>query len=113
MSDDRVLYASPLLQVASFRCPAHDTRWVTTNVIDSPAPLVAFPQLLTPNPQVIGNVEFRRALLHAIDRQEMANTFQPGLAVVAHAVISPDSASIRRWRERLRGTSTIRVAPRK
>jgi AraC-like DNA-binding protein len=45
MSDDRVLYASPLLQVASFRCPAHDTRWVTTNVIDSPAPLVAFPQL--------------------------------------------------------------------
>src|SRR4051812_47485204 len=45
MSDDRVLYSSPLLEVASFRCPAHDTRWVTTNVIDSPAPLVAFPQL--------------------------------------------------------------------
>src|SRR6478672_3203436 len=45
MSDDRVLYASPLLQVASFRCPAHDARWLTTNVIDSPAPLVAFPQL--------------------------------------------------------------------
>jgi AraC-like DNA-binding protein len=45
MSDDRVLYSSPLLDVASFRCPAHDTRWRTTNVIDSPAPLVAFPQL--------------------------------------------------------------------
>ena len=45
MSDDPVLYSSPLLQVASFRCPADDTRWRTTNVIDSPAPLVAFPQL--------------------------------------------------------------------
>ena len=45
MSDDRVLYASPLLEVASFRCPAHDARWRTKNVIDSPAPLVAFPQL--------------------------------------------------------------------
>jgi AraC family transcriptional regulator len=45
MSDDRVLYSSPLLDVASFRCPAHDTRWRTMNVIDSPSPLVAFPQL--------------------------------------------------------------------
>src|SRR3954468_4804088 len=45
MSDDRVLYSSPLLDVASFRCPAHDTRWGTMNVIDSPSPLVAFPQL--------------------------------------------------------------------
>jgi AraC family transcriptional regulator len=45
MSDDRVLYASPLLEVAFFRCPPHDVRWRTKNVIDSPAPLVAFPQL--------------------------------------------------------------------
>ena len=54
------------------------------------SPIVAFPQLLTPNPPVTGNVQFRRALLHAVDRQEMADTFQPGLALVAHAVISPD-----------------------
>jgi AraC family transcriptional regulator len=45
MSDDLVLYSSPLLDVASFRCLASDTRWRTMNVIDSPAPLVAFPQL--------------------------------------------------------------------
>jgi peptide/nickel transport system substrate-binding protein len=63
-----------------------DGKWVPGDR----SPIVAFPQLLTPNPTVIGNVQFRRALLHAIDRQEMANTFQPGLAVVAHAVISPD-----------------------
>ncbi len=54
------------------------------------SPIVAFPQLLTPNPPVLANVQFRRALLRAIDRQDMANTFQPGLALVAHAVISAD-----------------------
>jgi len=63
-----------------------DGKWVPGDR----SPIVAFPQLLTPNPPVIGNVQFRRALLHAVDRQEMANTFQPGLALVAHAVISPD-----------------------
>ncbi len=54
------------------------------------SPIVTFPQLLTPDPAVIGNVVFRRALLHATNRQEMADTYQPGLALVAHAVISPD-----------------------
>ena len=53
-------------------------------------PILAFPQLLTPNPPVLANVQFRRALLHAIDRQDMANTFQPALALVAHAIISAD-----------------------
>lgn len=54
------------------------------------SPIVAFPQLFNPTPAIIANVQFRRALVHAVDRQEMANTFQPGLAVVAHAYISPD-----------------------
>lgn len=54
------------------------------------SPIVAFPQLLNPTPPVLTNVQFRRAMLHAIDRQEMANTFQPGLAAVAHAIISVD-----------------------
>jgi ABC-type transport system substrate-binding protein len=54
------------------------------------SPIVAFPQLLNPTPAIVTNVLFRRALLHAIDRQEMAQTFQPGLALVAHPYISPD-----------------------
>ncbi len=54
------------------------------------SPIVAFPQLFNPTPAIISNVQFRRALVHAVDRQEMANTFQPGLALVAHAYISPD-----------------------
>jgi peptide/nickel transport system substrate-binding protein len=54
------------------------------------SPIVAFPQLFNPTPTVVANVQFRRALVHAVDRQEMANIFQPGLALVAHAYVSPD-----------------------
>jgi peptide/nickel transport system substrate-binding protein len=54
------------------------------------SPIVAFPQLFNPTPAIVANVQFRRALVHAVDRQEMANIFQPGLALVAHAFISPD-----------------------
>jgi peptide/nickel transport system substrate-binding protein len=54
------------------------------------SPIVAFPQLLNPTPAINTNVQFRRALVHAVDRQEMANIFQPGLALVAHPYISPD-----------------------
>jgi peptide/nickel transport system substrate-binding protein len=54
------------------------------------SPIVAFPQLYNPTPAIVGNLQFRRALVHAVDRQEMANIFQPGLALVAHPYISPD-----------------------
>ena len=63
-----------------------DGKWVPGDR----SPIVAFPQLLNPTPPLVSNVVFRRALLMAIDRQEMADTFQPGLALVAHAIISPD-----------------------
>ncbi len=67
-----------------------------TGVPGDRSPIVAFPQLLNPTPAINSNVQFRRALVHAVDRQEMANIFQPGLAVVAHAYISPD---LREYRE--------------
>ncbi len=54
------------------------------------SPIVAFPQLYNPTPAIMSNVQFRRALVHAVDRQEMANIFQPGLALVAHPYVSPD-----------------------
>ena len=52
--------------------------------------LQVFPQLLTPSPAVIGNADFRRALLQAIDRQEMVDSIQSGVVPVAHVFIAPD-----------------------
>jgi peptide/nickel transport system substrate-binding protein len=51
-----------------------------------------YPQFLNPNPAIIGNVVFRRALLHAMDREEMGRTFQGGLSGVPHAYVSQDVA---------------------
>jgi peptide/nickel transport system substrate-binding protein len=48
-----------------------------------------WPQFLTPNPQVVTDVQFRRALLHAMDREEMGKEFMAGLTSVAHSYLSP------------------------
>ncbi len=50
---------------------------------------VMYPQLLTPSPEVVGDLDFRRALLHAIDRQQITDVLQAGLAPVAHTRIAP------------------------
>ena len=47
-------------------------------------------QFLTPRPTVVSDVRFRRALLHGIDRQEMVDTIQGGLAAVADSIVGPD-----------------------
>ncbi len=52
--------------------------------------MALYPQLLSPNPALVGDPVFRRALLHAIDRQEMVDTLQFGLVQVAHVYISPN-----------------------
>ena len=52
--------------------------------------VVIFPQLLYTSPEIVRNVRFRRALLHALDRQAMADTIQGGLSAVAHSFLSPN-----------------------
>jgi ABC-type transport system substrate-binding protein len=52
--------------------------------------IVAFPQLLTPNPALVGDARFRAALLSGLDRQQMADGIQAGLAPVAHTNIGPN-----------------------
>jgi len=52
--------------------------------------LPVWPQLLNPEPAIIGNVQFRRALLMAIDRQQMTDTINSGLGPVAHSWVQPD-----------------------
>jgi peptide/nickel transport system substrate-binding protein len=46
-------------------------------------------QFVNPHPAVILEAPFRRALLHAIDRQEMVDTLQAGLSSVAVTLLLP------------------------
>ncbi len=54
-----------------------------------------FPQFINPDPAIITNLTFRRALLHAMDRQEMADTLMYGLVPIAHTIMSPEAADFR------------------
>jgi peptide/nickel transport system substrate-binding protein len=51
--------------------------------------LVVYPQLLDPTPAIVGNLQLRRALLGALDRQQMVDTFQYGLTSVGHTYLNP------------------------
>jgi peptide/nickel transport system substrate-binding protein len=57
-------------------------------------PTATYPQLLNPNPAIIDDPRFRRALLHALDRQELAESLQSGLVPIAHGPILPDDPDI-------------------
>jgi peptide/nickel transport system substrate-binding protein len=65
-------------------------RWREGHVESAPYTWIQlWPQFLTPSPQVVTDVQFRRALLHAMDREEMGTTFMAGLTSVAHSYLSP------------------------
>jgi peptide/nickel transport system substrate-binding protein len=51
--------------------------------------LAVFPQFINPSPPVSGDVRFRRAMLHATDRQAMVDTIMHGESGVAHAFLNP------------------------
>jgi peptide/nickel transport system substrate-binding protein len=53
-------------------------------------PVYANPQFLIPDPPIILNVDLRRALYHAINRQEMADTLTGGLGTPADSGLPPD-----------------------
>ncbi len=48
-----------------------------------------YPQFINPNPPAFLNLQFRHAILMAIDREEMAETLVLGLGAPAHSIISP------------------------
>ncbi len=54
-----------------------------------------YPQFLNPSPAIVSDRRFRRALLHAIDRQQMTETLQAGLSPVAHGPLVPTEADAR------------------
>jgi peptide/nickel transport system substrate-binding protein len=55
-----------------------------------------FPQFVNPNPAVIADMRFRKALMHTLDRKSMADTFTGGLVSVPHAYLNPQFPE---WRE--------------
>jgi peptide/nickel transport system substrate-binding protein len=52
--------------------------------------IVLYPQFLNPTPAIVANPQFRRALFHAIDRQELVDSIQHGLVPVADSILSPN-----------------------
>jgi len=59
------------------------------------------PQFLDPVPAITGIVQFRRALMHGIDRQEMVDTLMYGLSAVAHSWMDPGQAAYKDIEDRL------------
>lgn len=51
------------------------------------AVLTIFAQFLNADPPVVSNPQFRRALMYALDRQEIVDTIQGGLGGVAHTYL--------------------------
>jgi peptide/nickel transport system substrate-binding protein len=62
--------------------------------------IALYPQFINPNPQVVADVRFRRALLHAMDRQQLVDVLQPGLSSVAHSWLNPNQPEYREIEER-------------
>jgi peptide/nickel transport system substrate-binding protein len=50
--------------------------------------VVAYPQFIDPSPRILLDVRMRKALMHALDRQEMADVLQGGLTPVGHSIIN-------------------------
>jgi ABC-type transport system substrate-binding protein len=48
------------------------------------------PQFINPHPAVVTDPNFRRALISALDRQQLADTIFPGYGAVAHSYVSTD-----------------------
>jgi peptide/nickel transport system substrate-binding protein len=86
---DMTLTSSSLTldQVAAIR----DQRWDGRLRPELSTPIGTFPQFINPNPRVILEVSFRRALLMATDRQLLVDSLQYGLSQIAHTNMVPDN----------------------
>jgi ABC-type transport system substrate-binding protein len=66
---------------------------VTIGAIQNWIPI--YPQLLDPTPAVVANPQFRRALTHGLDRQQLADDIQAGMVPVAESIIGPHAPEYR------------------
>jgi peptide/nickel transport system substrate-binding protein len=53
-----------------------------------------WPQFINTNPEVVRDVRFRKALMHAMNRQEMVDGIMAGLSQIAHTVLLPDEPEL-------------------
>jgi peptide/nickel transport system substrate-binding protein len=51
--------------------------------------LQTYPQFINPSPPIIADLQFRRAMVYALDRQQMVDTLQFGLTSIGHTFVSP------------------------
>jgi ABC-type transport system substrate-binding protein len=66
-------------------------QWRDGNVNIAPASwIVLFPQFVNPSPPLLADVRFRKALISALDRQEMVDSLQAGLTPVADSFLALD-----------------------
>ncbi len=49
------------------------------------------PQFTNPDPPIVADLRFRRALLHALDRQQLADFVLPGYGLIAHSYVDPNA----------------------
>jgi peptide/nickel transport system substrate-binding protein len=76
--------------------------WKDGRVEAGPTNWIAiYPQHLNPNPAILGDARFRRALLHAVDRQTIGESLQGGVGTVAHSIQLPDTSTYEVVRQRI------------
>jgi peptide/nickel transport system substrate-binding protein len=59
------------------------------------------PQLLTPSPSVVGNAEFRKAMMYALDRQGIAESLSNGWGQKADSFMNPNQPQYREIEARI------------
>src|SRR5205823_1614558 len=65
-------------------------RWTDGRLVNkSGASVPAYPQFVNSSPPLLTDLRFRRALLEAIDRQQVVDTLMAGQSMIAHTFISP------------------------
>jgi len=57
--------------------------------------IALYPQFVNTNPPVVADVRFRRALMHALNRQQIVDVLQPGLTTVADSYMTPNQPEYR------------------
>ncbi len=86
-------------------------QWQAGRIEVSPVNWIAmYPQFISPTPPIVADLTFRRAVYHAIDRQQLAESLQAGLAQVAHGILVPTDPD---WAEVDRAAVRYDYDPRK
>src|SRR5581483_1700996 len=53
------------------------------------------PQLIDPNPPIVASLQFRQAMLEAIDRQQLVDSLMAGKTSIAGSIVPPDAPEYR------------------